>query len=96
MYEDLLGPRPDKKPKEPKKKVNLKEVEEEAKVEDETPCATSDEDDPWDDVDDLELDLEDLDDCDGDCDNCDLDSDQCLGDDDDNPGCLDRGYNCVR
>ena len=50
-----------------------------------------------DDVDDLDLDLEDLDDdCDGDCDNCDLDADQCLGEDDDNPGCLDRGYNCVR
>lgn len=90
MYEDLLGPRPDKpdKPKEPKEEEEIDlEMAEEAKDEGRpVPEGDPPKDDPWEDVaDDLDLeDLEDMDDCDGDCDGCDLD---CAADDEDPEGC---------
>jgi hypothetical protein len=90
MYEDLLGPRPDKT--KPKKNVKDKDGEEiDLEMEDSGSSVPEgsppEEADPWKGVaDDLDLeDLEDMDDCDGDCDNCDL---ECQDQDDENPeGC---------
>ena len=82
MYDDLLGPRKEKK--ERKKKVNL--ITEEKTKEDLESHGNNGldegfDDDPWDDVDD-EIDLDDLkmmDDCDGNCEDCDLEESEDIG-----------------